>query len=371
MIIIIGAGAHGLSIAYHLMLKEKDDVIIIEANRINYGSSSRNIGRFRYSFINDYNIQFAKKAIPYLEQVSNKIPLNPFFSKTGYLWLLNTSESLEQFKKLHQKWKEYNVEGYFIDKCNEEFNYLNYNEECYFNPNNGSLHHDYFVYGLYEVIKEKYKIIFDEVTKIIVNNGKVKGVQLRSGKTIEANNVVVAAGAWSPIIMRSLGIDLPIIPLKVTAFVTEPLKYMIKPLIIDSKTGVYYSQTLKGEIIGGLEENLEGLQPFTSSFNIIYKVIKRAKELTKGIAGIGILRSWSGYYEMTPDHSHIMGYSNEWPEGLYVDAGYSGHGFMFSAYAGKLMADLIVDNIMDPFISIYSPDRFKDETKWVKEYLVI
>lgn len=370
MIIIVGAGSHGLSIAYHLMLKEVKDVIIIEAKKVNYGSSSRNIGRFRYSFVNDYNIQFAKKAIPYLEEISKKIPLNPMISKPGYLWLLNTETSKEQFKILHEKWESYNVEGVFMDKCNEYFNFLNYSDECYFNPRNGSLHHDYYVYGLYELIKAKYKVIFDEVTQIITGNDRIKGVVLKSGNRIDAENVIIAAGAWSPYILSSININVPITPLKVTALVTEPLRYMIKPLVIDGKTGVYYSQTLKGEIIGGLEENLEGLQPLDASFSIIYKVMKRIKELTKGVSGVGVLRSWSGYYEMTPDHSHILGTSSEWPEGLYIDSGYSGHGFMFSAYAGKLLADYVVDSYKDPFINIYSPDRFK-ENKLVKEFLVI
>ncbi len=131
------------------------------------------------------------------------------------------------------------------------------------------------------------------------------------------------------------------------------------------------SQTLKGEIIGGIEDKRDFLfYPFTISIENTVKFLKGVRNLIKGAEGIGILRGWSGYYEMTPDHSHIMGYSNSWPDGLYIDAGYSGHGMMFSPFSGKIMADLIADNIKSKFIRIFSPDRFKNN-QLVQENMVI
>lgn len=63
------------------------------------------------------------------------------------------------------------------------------------------------------------------------------------------------------------------------------------------------------------------------------------------------------YYVVSLDHSHILGRDPEWSEGLYVNTGYSGHGFMIAPLAGLLLAKNIaygeVPELMKPF---YLPD---------------
>jgi glycine/D-amino acid oxidase-like deaminating enzyme len=54
------------------------------------------------------------------------------------------------------------------------------------------------------------------------------------------------------------------------------------------------------------------------------------------------MRTWSGLYEMTPDQTGIVS-AVTGVAGLYVIAGFSGHGFMHGPIAGQLMAELIVD----------------------------
>ncbi|MBP1357681.1 MAG: FAD-binding oxidoreductase [Sulfolobus sp.] len=367
MILIVGAGAHGLSLAYHLKKKGVKDVAIVEMKRIGYGSSSRNAARFRYHFYSKENVEFAKKAIPYLIHHSKDLFLNPTLHTTGYLWILRSEKQIETMKRLDTLWNGLGVGGKFVN-C-KEIKFLNFDGECYFAPQDGSFHHDYIIYSYYKEIKDAYQIVYDKVSSIMTQNGKVKGVRLSSGKTLEGDKVVITAGAWSGELLHSLNLPSYIYPERKEIFITEPIKYFIKPLVIDNE--VYFSQTLKGEIIGGTETNSEkGFLPFSNSFSEMLKFITRLKSLTKKIDGIGILRGWSGYYEMTPDHSHLMGYGETWPEGLYIDAGYSGHGMMFAPYAGKIMADLISDDKKDPAISIFSPDRF-EKNKLVLENLVI
>ncbi|MEM4138259.1 MAG: FAD-binding oxidoreductase, partial [Sulfolobaceae archaeon] len=235
----------------------------------------------------------------------------------------------------------------------------------------GSFHHDYLLYSYYNFIKDKYKIIYDKAEKILVENGRVKGVKLLSGSLIKAERVIVTAGAWSSSLFKSLNIDIPIFPERRELYLTEDIKFFIEPLIIAHKHGIYFSQTLKGEIIGGLDEATgRGFVPLTVSLHAIIKFLKSLKSLVERVRGIGILRGWSGYYEMTPDHSHIIGQGEEWPEGLYIDAGYSGHGAMFSAYSGKILSDYIIDGKKSKYLDIFSPDRFK-YGKLVEEKLVI
>ncbi|AOL16190.1 FAD-dependent oxidoreductase [Sulfolobus sp. A20] len=369
--LIVGAGSHGLSLAYHLVKKgfNKNDIYIVEWKRIGYGSSSRNASRYRYHFYSKENVEYAIDAINYLKRHSKELVYNPLLVRTGYLWLIKNESLYEQFKKLDAIWKGYHIGGKFIE-C-EKYRFIKFDGICYLAPQDGSFHHDYILYSYYYSIKNSVNFIYDKISLIQINNGKVKGVRLSNGKEIHVDNVIITAGAWSSELLSTVGISLPIYPELKEIYITEPLRYLIEPLVIDPENQIYFSQTLKGEIIGGLEDKREyGFHEFTVSLKNTIKYLRSLKEIVYGIEGIGILRGWSGYYEMTPDSSHIMGFSNHWPEGLYIDAGYSGHGMMFAPFSGKIMAEFLADNVKNKYLDIFSPERFNLH-RLINENLVI
>ncbi|AEB95952.1 MULTISPECIES: NAD(P)/FAD-dependent oxidoreductase [Metallosphaera] len=365
-VVILGAGSHGVSLAYHLVKKGEKNVTIVERQRINYGSSGRNAGRFRYHFYTKENVEFAKDAIPYLLQLCRRLPLNPICMRTGYVWVLEDQRISEVIKKMDSLWRSLGVGGRFLN-CSE-LDYLKSESECYLAPQDGSFHHDYLTFGMLEDIKNSVKIVYGDANKLIVSGGRISGVRIENN-VINADVVTVTLGAWSGKFMAENGIRVPIEPEKKEIFITEDIRYRVKPLVITPST--YFSHTLKGEIIGGVEDTRErGFLDLDVSLGRMTLFLKDVRRLVKGAEGIRVLRGWAGYYEMTPDHSHIMGYSNEWPEGLYIDAGYSGHGMMFSPYSGKIMADLILDDEKNKFIDVFSPDRF-NLNRLIDERMVI
>jgi sarcosine oxidase subunit beta len=74
------------------------------------------------------------------------------------------------------------------------------------------------------------------------------------------------------------------------------------------------------------------------------------------------LRSWAGYYAITPDHSHILGREPAWPENLYVATGFSGHGLMMAPLTGELIAKNILNDEVDELMKPFLPTRFKEGT---------
>ncbi len=85
-----------------------------------------------------------------------------------------------------------------------------------------------------------------------------------------------------------------------------------------------------GSIEGGRDE--PGLKPFENTLDWLTKWARAMEEIMPSARRLRVMRVWSGFYEMTPpDHSHIMGRGGrDWPEGLYVASGFSGHGFMLA-----------------------------------------
>jgi sarcosine oxidase subunit beta len=70
--------------------------------------------------------------------------------------------------------------------------------------------------------------------------------------------------------------------------------------------------------------------------------VERAVHRAPALAEAQLMRAWAGLYEMTPDQTGIVS-AVPGAEGLFVIAGFSGHGFMHGPIAGQLMAELIAD----------------------------
>ena len=69
--------------------------------------------------------------------------------------------------------------------------------------------------------------------------------------------------------------------------------------------------------------------------------------------------SWSGLYEVTPDHHAVLGPAAGIP-GLFVVSGFSGHGVMHAPAAGRAVAELVVRGRSDTVdVTPLALDRFR------------
>src|SRR5439155_20082099 len=92
---------------------------------------------------------------------------------------------------------------------------------------------------------------FTRVTGRGVSDGRVRAVQTARGR-VAADRVVIAAGAWSPTVARLAGVQLPNVPYRHGIVSSEPLKPFLGPLVSMLGTGLYFSQSMRGEIVGGM-----------------------------------------------------------------------------------------------------------------------
>src|SRR4029079_8619364 len=120
--------------------------------------------------------------------------------------------------------------------------------------------------------------------------------------------VTTAAGSWSPEIARMLGIELPNRPHRHEICSTEPLKPWLTPLVADLSDGLYFSQSTRGEIVGGVGNDRVPAGPDQSSSHRFLSLYSRALLRACPILGsVKILRQWAGLYDITPDANPILG----------------------------------------------------------------
>lgn len=90
-------------------------------------------------------------------------------------------------------------------------------------------------------------------------------------------------------------------------------------------------------------------------------------EMFPGLARVPIIRAFAGTVELTPDHYPLLG-RVPGTAGLWVSAGYNGHGFGLSAAAGRLFAELLgydlagqeVPAALSDAVRGYDPARFEE-----------
>jgi sarcosine oxidase subunit beta len=179
---------------------------------------------------------------------------------------------------------------------------------------------------------------------------------------ISCGRVVVASGAWSPRLLRLVGVELPSHPVKHEILVSEPLKPFLRPMVSVLQTGLYFSQSMRGEIVGGITLRKEDhTLDLTSSLEFLNEMSRAVCELMPRLGELKLLRQWAGPYDITPDGNPLLGEPDGLP-GLYLNSGFMGHGFMMAPIVGKLYAEWLTGGAQHELFKKCTLQRFKSGT---------
>ena len=145
-----------------------------------------------------------------------------------------------------------------------------------------------------------------EATGFIMQNGACVGVETTLGE-IRAEAVGVAVAGHSSQLMAKAGVKLPIHSYTLQAMVSEPVKPCLDIVVLHLGTGVYASQSDKGEIVfgGGLDRipsyGQRGSPPMQEL------VVAGLLEMFPAFGQLKLMRQWGGIVDVVPDSSPIIG----------------------------------------------------------------
>ena len=181
------------------------------------------------------------------------------------------------------------------------------------------------------------------VTSIDIEHGRVTRVHSSAG-VIEASQVVIAAGAWSATIGAMIGVSIPIEPIRRQIAVTAPIPNLRAdfPFVIDFSRALYFHR--EGNAILTGMSNRDEPPGFDTRVDEAWRLthLEQAMQRLPMLADATIAAEWAGLYEVTPDDQPILGRVPQ-VDGVYLCAGFSGHGLMHGPAAGLLMAEELVD----------------------------
>ena len=366
-VIIVGAGIMGASTAYHLARRRIGTIVVLERETVCSGSTALASGGIRHQYANRIGIELTTRSIVTYEGFADEFGVDPQFRQHGYLLLVTTGDEQEVAARSVALQRSLGVEVLTLtpEETRARFPYLNTHDlrAATFSPRDGYADPYLCTTAIAGRARELGVSIrqHEEVVGVVRVGSRVTSVLTARGP-IEAPVVVIAAGPWSGMVGRLAGVDIPVSPRRRHKFVTAPFPTekipRATPFIIDPHLGISMRREGDGILLG------VGRADEASAFNtdvdwsLAAPLVERAVHRAPVLAEAQLMRGWVGLYEMTPDQTGIVS-GVAGVDGLFVIAGFSGHGFMHGPIAGQLMAELIADGHTSTLeISALSLDRF-------------
>jgi glycine/D-amino acid oxidase-like deaminating enzyme len=177
---------------------------------------------------------------------------------------------------------------------------------------------------------------------------KLVGVRAADGDVISAGAVVLAAGPWSVQLAAGAGVDLPIRAQREQILLIDAGEPIVDAPVFSDLVRLQYLRTERsGQLLVGNSDHSapEYADPdrYADRADDAFVESAGAKidALLPGLPRPAIASSYAGCYDVTPDFNPLIGAAPL--DGLYLCAGFSGHGYKISPAVGTLVADLVCD----------------------------
>ncbi|WP_431238454.1 NAD(P)/FAD-dependent oxidoreductase [Mycolicibacterium aichiense] len=185
-------------------------------------------------------------------------------------------------------------------------------------------------------------------TGLLTDGDTVTGVHLADGTQISAGSVVVATGVWTQPFLAPYGVDVPIRVVREQIVMISPgVDLGPVPVFSDLVSLQYVRPEVGGDVLFGNSDLSDVLTADPDDYlnrateDFIDLTVDKVGTRFPGFTGAAITSSYAGCYDVTPDWNPIISAAGR--DGLFVAAGFSGHGFKIAPAVGRLVADLLVD----------------------------
>ena len=165
-------------------------------------------------------------------------------------------------------------------------------------------------------------------------------------RAVRAHRVVVAAGAWSKSLLRSIGLSAPLVPYRTQAALLRPARPedRLFPSVHDIDTDVYVRPESNGRILAGDGTELVEVDPETFRSGgddaFVAHIAESFEERFPKWADAEVVRAWAGVCTATADRRPLVGPVPDAP-GLFLMTGFNGFGVMRAGGIAQRLADVL------------------------------
>lgn len=350
---VIGAGAIGCSIAYHLA-RRGASVVIIDSSGIATGTSSATLGLVwvqrkeptAYMELNLLGSRLhAQLAAEYDEDVELDQPggIMSYLDENTFLTQLDVMERLNAASEAHQARALTPAEA-----CEFEPELSKEIVGAIYCPHDGAINPIKLVFNLANNTRKLGGSFMTQtpVHRIARDEAGVTGVETQKG-FVRAETVVVAAGMGSADLLQPLGIHMPMRYERGQLLATEAMRrVMIHP-------SGHARQTGRGNILLGTT-NEDGCTERLTTMGAAQKIAQDAIRRYPGLKSAQIIRHFAGIRPLPKDGVPYLGPVERVP-GLFAAVSHSG--ITLAPVHGKVISELILDGSTEVPITLYRPER--------------
>ncbi len=352
--LIIGAGVHGASLAFHLAQRGLRPWVV-ERKFVAAGATGRSSGLVRMHYDLRLESELVWRSFPYFKHWDDLVGSGSCgFVRTGFLRLVppQYEEALRANVRMQQALgiPTLLVTAEDVRRLAPYFHTADFSVAAY-EPESGFADPPATAAGFLEAARRLGARLQTgvAVTAVLTDDSRVYGVRLSDGTEIHAPWVVNAAGAWAPRVAQMVGLELPLTTWSHDVmFVRQPQGVEPwHPTVIDDLNEMYFRPEQGGLTLVGLEVgNPLGEDPDTPTEHPHPGFVERAvAHLCRRIPEMehGSLHSaHRGYDGLTrPDQRAILGPAG--PEGFWLNCGHSGTGFKIAPATGRSLAEWMLD----------------------------
>src|SRR5437867_9706792 len=98
-VVIIGAGVHGLAIAYYLGKRGITNVVVLDKGYLGSGASGRNTAIIRSNYRTAQGVAFYDESVKLYERLAGELDFNVMFSQQGHLSLAHTDRGVTTLRE--------------------------------------------------------------------------------------------------------------------------------------------------------------------------------------------------------------------------------------------------------------------------------
>ncbi len=379
--VIVGGGIVGAAAAHFLADRGETDVLLLERERLGAGTSGGGLGGIRHQFVDELDVRLSLLAAAFWREYDSFTGGSHEFQERGYLFLAGTDLGMRSLRLPVPMYERLGVPVEMVSRA----------QIAALVP---GIRVDDLVGGRFcrldgygdpltalagfaaAAALEGARIVEGvEVTALVRDGDRVTGVRTALGD-VSAERVLLATGVWTAALAATVAVGVPIWPYARSLMEAGPYVSLSRiPMVIELESGFHFrpwggqqrfampNLTTDGSVekAPAAPPDAFGAPPPRPDVPSSLEPWVRARAAWRhpAFTDIRIARSWSCFYEMTPDDHPIVG---RVPDvlGLYIAAGFSGHGFMHAPATAQLIVEEMLDGRASSLdITDLSLERFR------------
>ncbi|MFM7322225.1 MAG: FAD-dependent oxidoreductase [Armatimonadota bacterium] len=358
-VVVVGAGIAGCSVAHHLAALGWRDIHVLEQGKVGGGTTWHAAGLVGRQRTNSAMARINDASARLYRTLEQETGIAVEWRQTGSLNVARCADRMTQYRRTAglAAWFGIDIREVDVAEIQRRWPLMRTDDLVggVWIPEDGRVHPGNTALALAEVAR-RGGVVFHEgirVARLRTKDGRVTGVDIEKGASIQAEVVVLCGGMWSHQLAADAGVVLPLWPVEHHYVVSHPVGANdLLPVGRDMDGAIYYRGEGDAIFFGAFQEYTKAWDVDRVPDDFVFQLLPEdwehfAAPLAEGLHRFPVLREAgiakfvNGPESFTPDNQFILGEAPE-ARGLFVAAGFNSAGIASAGGAGEVLAQWII-----------------------------